>query len=188
MIKIVDDFLDPELATELHFQASIREDINSTTFSGYSSIDFLDFQLPQKVLLSKFPELQSYQIVRSWGFIYDSNCVGVPPHADPADLNLNFWLTPDACIDDKSKNGLNIWLLTPPNNWSFISYNANTKRIVDFIGDARPCHIPYRFNRAVLFDSNYFHSTDHVSTHPGKLNRRVSYTFLFQKNDHIQSG
>ena len=181
MIKIVDNFFDINYAQYLNRLATSRTDLNHSTFSGYESIDFLQLELPDDVISKHFPELHAYKLVRSWGFIYESGSQGVPPHADPADLNLNIWLTPNECIDDASMNGLKIWTLRRPEDWSFSSYNANTKKIRDFIGNARPVHIPYQFNRATLFCSSFFHATDNVSTLPGLQNRRVSYTFLFQK-------
>lgn len=181
MIKIIDGVLDADLAKKLHQDATSRQDIGDSVFSGYDSINFLDISLPQEVFTNHFPELLTYRQVRSWGFIYESGTSGVPPHADPADLNLNIWLTPDECIDDHDMNGLNIWMKNRPKDWSFASYNANTTKIIEYIGNAHPVHIPYKFNRAVLFSSSLFHATDNVSTIPGRENRRVSYTFLFQK-------
>ena len=39
--------------------------------------------------------------------------------------------------------------------------------------------IPYKSNRAFLFDGAYFHQTIRVSMKEGIENRRVSYTMLF---------
>ena len=39
--------------------------------------------------------------------------------------------------------------------------------------------IPYRFNRAVLFNSAYFHETDKIDFKDGYESRRINITYLF---------
>ena len=39
--------------------------------------------------------------------------------------------------------------------------------------------VPYRANRAVIFDSDLFHETDVISFKPGYENRRINVTLLF---------
>ena len=39
--------------------------------------------------------------------------------------------------------------------------------------------IPYKFNRAVLFDSAYFHETDKIDFKDGYESRRINITYLF---------
>jgi hypothetical protein len=39
--------------------------------------------------------------------------------------------------------------------------------------------IPYRANRAVIFDSDLFHETDTIEFEEGYLNRRINVTMLF---------
>jgi len=39
--------------------------------------------------------------------------------------------------------------------------------------------VPYRANRAVIFDSNLFHKTDRIRFAPGYENRRVNITMLY---------
>ena len=39
--------------------------------------------------------------------------------------------------------------------------------------------IPYKYNRAIIFRGNTFHSTKSVHMKPGDENRRVNYTFLY---------
>ena len=180
MIKIVDNFFKNEDAVALHQEAVKQKNLNSS-FNGYDAIDYLE-NFNQKSFLKKFAELEGTQMTRSWGFIYENKAEGVPPHADPADLNLNIWITPDKCVEDNNKNGMKIWFIKPPKEWSFISYNSNTKKIIEFIGKEKPLEIPYKFNRAILFDSKYFHATNGVSMKDGKGNRRVSFTYLF---DHL---
>ena len=44
---------------------------------------------------------------------------------------------------------------------------------------ARAVTVPYRANRAVLFDSDLFHATDSVRFSPGYENRRINVTLLY---------
>jgi len=39
--------------------------------------------------------------------------------------------------------------------------------------------VPYRANRAVIFDSDLFHETDVIRFKPGYENRRINVTLLF---------
>ena len=107
MIKIIDDFFQTAIANELHASAVKQNNLNKN-FKGYEAIDYLE-NINIDEFKNKFPELNGTELKRSWGFIYENNVDGVPPHADPADLNLNVWLTPNECVDDKEKNGMKIW-------------------------------------------------------------------------------
>ena len=39
--------------------------------------------------------------------------------------------------------------------------------------------IPYKFNRAVLFNSDFFHETDKIDFKTGYESRRINITYLF---------
>ena len=39
--------------------------------------------------------------------------------------------------------------------------------------------VPYRSNRAVIFDSHLFHETDRIVFKEGYLNRRINITLLY---------
>jgi len=43
--------------------------------------------------------------------------------------------------------------------------------------------IPYRANRAVIFDSDLFHQTDTIRFKPGYCNRRINVTLLYGERD-----
>jgi hypothetical protein len=50
---------------------------------------------------------------------------------------------------------------------------------------ARKVTIPYRQNRAIIFNSDLFHGTDSVTFRPGYENRRMNITMLYghREND-----
>ena len=47
--------------------------------------------------------------------------------------------------------------------------------------------VPYRANRAVIFDSDLFHETDTIRFKDGYLNRRINVTMLYgrRERDHL---
>ena len=53
-----------------------------------------------------------------------------------------------------------------PEDWSFAKYNQDVKEIYKFLNkkNAKCETIPYKFNRAVLFNSAYYHETDKIDS------------------------
>ena len=70
-----------------------------------------------------------------------------------------------------------------PPAWTFQDYNVNVQGIYDSLEKHRAGRtvIPYRCNRAVLFNSSLFHETDRISFKEGYENRRINVTYLFGK-------
>ncbi len=116
-----------------------------------------------------------------WGFKYDSNLSGIAIHADFAAVNVNFWITPDAANLDSASGGLEVWDIAAPLDWDFDKYNrdpAGNRAFLERAG-AKSVKIPYRANRAVIFDSNLFHKSDTIAFKEGYLNRRINVTMLY---------
>jgi hypothetical protein len=116
-----------------------------------------------------------------WGFKYDSSLNGIDIHADFAAVNVNFWITPDEANNDPASGGLVLWDVAAPKEWDVAKYNrdvAANRQYLDSVG-ARPITVPYRANRAVIFDSDLFHRTDRIDFKPGYLNRRINVTMLY---------
>ena len=116
-----------------------------------------------------------------WAFKYDSKLNGIGIHADEAAVNVNFWITPDAANLDPEGGGLVIWDKQAPLDWDFAKFNADENAAYDFLArsGAKPVKIPYRANRAVIFDSNLFHKTDEIAFAEGYENRRINITMLY---------
>jgi tetratricopeptide (TPR) repeat protein len=116
-----------------------------------------------------------------WAFKYDSTLDGIGIHADEAAVNVNFWITPDAANLDPERGGLVIWDKAAPLDWGFAKFNADEKAAYAFLEEsgARPITVPYRANRAVIFDSNLFHKTDVIRFADGYENRRINITMLY---------
>lgn len=116
-----------------------------------------------------------------WAFKCDSQLKGVNIHADFAAVNVNFWITPDEANRDREHGGLVVWDTHAPADWDFARFNDDARGSQDFIArrGARSVTIPYRANRAVIFDSRLFHQTDCFDFAPGPDARRINITLLY---------
>jgi tetratricopeptide (TPR) repeat protein len=122
-----------------------------------------------------------HPLLKAWAYSYDRTPQGIATHADFAAVNVNFWITPDAANRDPDHGGLVVHRAEAPAEWDFEAYNRDTKRIHQFLATAPGGSetIPHRQNRAVVFNSNLFHATDHLDFAPGYANRRINVTMLF---------
>lgn len=127
------------------------------------------------------PILDTLQFNRAWYFIHNNECPGVTPHADQASVNINMWLTPDYSVKNKNKNGLCVWDVKPPEDWSFHDFNKDEPKISNYLRDsgAKKRNIEYKCNRAIMFQSSFFHETNGVSMRRGYWNRRLNLTYLY---------
>jgi hypothetical protein len=126
-----------------------------------------------------------HPLLQLWGFKYDSRLSGINIHADFAAVNVNFWITPDEANLDPDSGGLVVWDVPAPLGWDFAKYNNDVPAARDFLAraGAKPVTIPYRANRAVIFDSDLFHETDRIAFKEGYLNRRINITMLFGRRE-----
>jgi tetratricopeptide (TPR) repeat protein len=132
--------------------------------------------------------IEDHPLLHFWAFKYDSSLHGIKKHADFAAVNVNFWITPDEANLDPEHGGLVVWDAAAPQDWDFARYNAAEDDICAFLKaqNSRPVTVPYRANRAVIFDSDLFHETDVINFKPGYENRRINITLLFGRR-HVQS-
>ena len=121
----------------------------------------------------------------AWAFKYDSAMEGVHIHADDAVVNVNFWITPDEANLDPQSGGLLVWDVAAPRNWDFTQFNRDQPAIRDFLArnHAKALTVPYRGNRAVIFDSDLLHKSDKIRFQEGYDNRRINVTFLYGERD-----
>ena len=130
-----------------------------------------------------FPQLigKHHPLLQMWGFKYQHDQPATHPHADFAAVNVNFWITPDEANLDRDSGGLVVYDVEAPSDWDFETYNRQGDRIAAFLKEAgaRRTVIPYRCNRAVIFNSDLFHATAPLAFRPGYLNQRVNVTLLF---------
>ena len=185
---IIDDFLFKNVTNELHHLAINHQQVDDQ-YDDYYSINFTNEKFPFKILPDvinaihvTFPILHPFEFDRGWAFVCDNEGSGVTPHADPASINVNLWVTKNESVDDPTKNGLIIYDKQRPEDWSYDQYNSDVDGIKNYLKEtnAKPRLIPYQYNRIILFDSRYFHKTNGVSMKKGKENCRVNYTFMFK--------
>jgi Tfp pilus assembly protein PilF len=137
-------------------------------------------------LRSTYPAIVGrHPLLQFWGFKYDSRLSGINIHADFAAVNVNFWITPDEANLDPQSGGLVVWDTPAPLGWDFAKYNDDVPAARDFLkrAGARPVTVPYRANRAVIFDSDLFHETDRIAFKDGYLNRRINITLLYGRRE-----
>ena len=126
-----------------------------------------------------------------WAFKYDSELNGIGVHADFAAVNVNSWITPDEANLDKEHGGLLIRNKPAPLDWKFEKYNnVETGEIRTFLLDAHApsVTVPYRANRAVIFNFDPFHETDRIAFREGYQNRRIHITLLYGLREHAAAG
>lgn len=192
-ITWIDDFLRPETLRALRsycldntFWFDFRHPngyLGALMENGFAAP--LLFQIAED-LRRHLPEIfLDYPLFQMWAFKYDSSLQGIQMHADVAAVNLNFWITPDEANLEPESGGLVIWNKEAPQDWNFQDYNSGSSsrqsRITEFLksSGAERITVPYRQNRAVLFNSDLFHSTDEISFREGYENRRINITLLF---------
>jgi tetratricopeptide (TPR) repeat protein len=131
-----------------------------------------------------FPGIfKDHPLTQAWAFKYDSERRGLNIHADAAAVNVNFWITPDAANLDPARGGLVVWNKEAPAEWNFKEYNSsrNEPAVREFLGrsGAEAISIPYRQNRAVIFNSDLFHETDRFRFADDYESRRLNITLLY---------
>ena len=132
----------------------------------------------------KFPGIFAHHLLtQAWAFKYDSERTGLNIHADAAAVNVNFWITPDEANLDPAHGGLVVWNKEAPREWNFKDYNntKNEPKVREFLthSDAKAVTIPYRANRAVIFNSDLFHETDRFQFKDAYESRRLNITLLY---------
>ncbi len=132
----------------------------------------------------KFPGIfKQHRLTQAWAFKYDSRRRGLNVHADAAAVNVNFWITPDEANLDPETGGLVVWDKEAPRDWNFREYNndKNRQRVFDWLASvgAQAVRVPYRANRAVVFNSDLFHETDRFSFKDEYESRRINITLLY---------
>ena len=151
-------------------------------FAGEGFVSPLHFRIAQD-LRQKMPRIfGEHRLEHLWAFKYAPKMeTGINVHADFARVNLNFWVTPDEANLDPETGGLVVYDVPSPTSWSFDEYNHDEHAIYKFLESRQACKIrvPYKCNRAVLFNSNLFHETDELHFKAGYKNRRINVTYLF---------
>jgi tetratricopeptide (TPR) repeat protein len=187
-IVVIDDFLTPEALRAMQRfcwgSTMWRKEYANGYLSARPESGFATPLLLQigEELRARFPGIfRDHALEELWAFKYDSRLSGTGIHADFAAVNVNFWITPDEANLDPAHGGLIVWDVPAPLEWDFQTYNANEGAMRDFLArsGATSMTVPYRANRAIIFDSDLFHETDRITFKEGYQNRRINVTYLY---------
>lgn len=189
-IAIVDDFLSEEALQGLRLFC-LQSTIWFTNRYAYGRLGATfrrGFNCPLLVqvaqeLAAAFPRVigDKHRLLQMWAF----KCGNIQPatsaHADFAAVNVNFWITPEEANLDSTSGGMIIYDVEAPMSWDFDSYNKQGRKIGALLRErsAHPTTVPYRSNRAVIFNSDLFHTTQPLLFRDGYENRRINVTMLF---------
>lgn len=190
-VVVVDDFLTPGALEGLR-----RFCLESTVWSGnryahgrLGAFFFSGFNCPLLLQIAEevraaFPNLigDRHPLRQLWAF---KNTGELPAdssvHADFAAVNVNFWITPDDANRDRGSGGMVVYALDAPQSWDFAMYNEREDLIHDLLRRHDPVvvRVPYRQNRAVIFNSDLFHGTEAVRFRPDYASHRINVTMLY---------
>jgi tetratricopeptide (TPR) repeat protein len=191
-ILVIDDFLNPEALEKLQrfcWGSTIWQRAYGAGYLGAMAEHGLACPLLAQIADELRRDLDvvigQHKLKYLWAFKYDSRMSGTEVHADKAVINVNFWITPDEANLDPDGGGLIVWDVAAPLDWEPAKYNGDISACRDFLDRhrAQPVKIPYRCNRAVIFDSDLFHQTDKISFRDDYLSRRMNITMLFGDRD-----
>ena len=191
-VAVVDDFLTPEALDALH-RFCLDSTIWSSTRHAYGRLGsqfqngFAAPLLAQiaEELREALPKVigRRYPLRHMWGYKSPAELApDVTVHADFAAVNVNFWLTPDDANLDPQTGGMVVYPVDAPAHWTFDMYNARLNDLIrPFLArqGVRAIYVPYRRNRAVIFNSDLFHGTAAVKFRPDYESQRINVTLLY---------
>lgn len=192
-IVVIDDFLTPEALNSLR-RFCIESTIWFENRYSYGRLGafFRDgFNCPLMIQIAEelqaaLPRIIAGQpLQQMWAFKNEPHQPTTLPHADFAVVNVNFWLTPEQANLDPSTGGMIIYDTPTPAEWDFEMYNTRGDLIAEHLlqRGARSVTIPYRANRAIIFNSRYFHKTDQLNFSRRYEDRRINVTLLYGRHD-----
>ena len=188
-LVVVDDLLSaPALAALQRFCMEATIWFDCKEHGGYLGA-YLHEGFDHPVLIALARELRQrlngiiagHGLTQMWAFSYGQAGAGTRKHADKAAVNVNLWITPDEACPDPEATGLTVHDVAAPPDWGFSDYNLDPARLEQLVKreGRSPVHVPYRCNRAVIFDSSLIHESGSVGFRAGYANRRINVTLLF---------
>lgn len=187
---VIDDLLAPDalaglrrycLESTIWFQSDFANEVGTSLVNGFAAP--LVLQIARDVQRA-FPDIVGDRVLGTcWAYMYHGERSGLALHADPGEVSLNLWITPDSANLDPDSGGLTLWNKPVPGHYARVDA-AERKRIGQALveePDARTLDVPYRCNRAILFNAFTVHRTQPYKFAPGYGNHRINVTFLFNR-------
>jgi len=171
------------LDSTVWFQITFKNEVSATLFNGFSCPLLL--QIAQE-LRQRLPGLLGpHPLSLAWAYKYCGPFSGLGPHADDGAVAVNFWITPDEANEDPAGGGLIVWDRLVPKRYLLQDRSAQDSIIRSLIEEpgTTSVTVPYRCNRAVIFDGMIAHSTDAFRFRDGYENRRINITLLYGHAD-----
>jgi tetratricopeptide (TPR) repeat protein len=183
-----DGLLRPEALNALHrycvestvwFQTTFKNEVSATLFNGFCCPLLLQIagELRQRLpgLLGDKP------LALAWAYKYCGDFSGLGIHADDGAVSVNFWITPDEANLDETRGGLILWERKVPEDYLRRDRDTQQRMIRDIVENSgkAPVTVPYRCNRALVFDSMIAHSTDRFQFRDDYESRRINITLLY---------
>lgn len=192
----IDSLLTPAALEELRrfcLDSTIWSDVSHNVADGGTRRTYLGtyadegfccpllFQIAEELTQAMPAVFKDHRLRQMWAYKYEPNLEGINLHGDNAAINVNFWITPDEANLAPDSGGLVVYPVEAPRDWDFDDMNRDPERITRFLADSgvAPVNVPYRQNRAVIFNSDLFHATAPLKFKAGYENRRVNVTMLF---------
>ena len=190
----VDDFLTDQAMSELRqfcLESTIWYDMSAIGDLGANLEDGFCCPLLLQIadeIRKTFPSIYGeHYFSTCWSYRYYAKKSGDGLHGDSGRVSVNIWLTPDEANYDPDGGGLLFWNKKVP----MLKVKDNPKEMTDKImrdiiaePDAEYFSVPYKCNRATLFNSNIIHKTDDINFRTGYENRRLNITFVFGKPEY----
>lgn len=133
-------------------------------------------------LKTNLPDLlDGYEFVRCWAFMHQRNA-GLKVHADNGAITVDLWVTPDECNLDPTTGGLIFFDVQRKPHQMIHEFNTVEWAEQYFREETggQSTRVPYRFNRAVVFDAGTFHESDTVNFDgQGAETYRINLSLLF---------
>ena len=124
---------------------------------------------------------------RIFAYKYGTSGKGAPVHADPGRVSVSLWITPDEANLDPKSGGMVLFRAKAPKSWGHLDYNGRPWKVMKQISKSdKGTRIPYRCNRAVVFDSSRFHKSDRFNFAPGYENRRINVVFVYGDGNRLR--
>jgi hypothetical protein len=191
---VIDDFLDEATRAKLHEELlsdqmwRLKNPVSKHLHNSRPRTSAVDALLPKVDAEIKRGWSNSIGLIDYWALLYAKNTDG-NVHADFGQLTLTYWLTPDHYNLEPATGGLILFDVRRGPEEGADRYLVAGKESERHVR-ARSSHhtvVPYRCNRAVLFDSSHYHKTHtpvfDVSTPQGM---RMNLTLMYASVAHVE--